>query len=123
MATFKPAGAPTVIPRIFTKDVAGLVDFMKTVFGARGELGFGGPTEMRIGDSLLLVSDGGTQRQPMPACLYVYVESADETYRRALAAGAESIEDPADMPYGDRRAMVRDAWGNLWKIATRQEGG
>jgi uncharacterized glyoxalase superfamily protein PhnB len=22
------------------------------------------------------------------------------------------------MPYGDRRAMVEDKWGNVWQIAT-----
>jgi len=27
------------------------------------------------------------------------------------------IEHPADMPYGDRRATVRDPWGNTWQIA------
>ena len=120
MGTFKPAGMPSVIPRIFTRDVAGLVDFLRTVFAARGELQSDAPTEMRIGDSLVLVSDGGVARAPMPACLYVYVENTDETYRRALAAGAESIEVPADMPYGDRRAMVRDRWSNLWQIATHR---
>jgi uncharacterized glyoxalase superfamily protein PhnB len=57
----------------------------------------------------------------MPAFLYVYVEDADRTYWRALAAGATSIEEPIDMPYGGRRAMVRGAWGNLWQIATRHE--
>jgi glyoxalase/bleomycin resistance protein/dioxygenase superfamily protein len=42
----------------------------------------------------------------------VYVEDADETYRVAVAAGAESLEKPMDMPYGDRRATVLDPWGN-----------
>ena len=27
---------------------------------------------------------------------------------------------PADMPYGDRRATVRDPWGNVWQIATHR---
>jgi PhnB protein len=76
---------------------------------------------MQIGESIVMVSDGGGQREAMPAFLYVYVEDADRTYRRAVTAGATSIEEPIDMPYGDRRAMVRDAWGNLWQIATRQE--
>jgi uncharacterized glyoxalase superfamily protein PhnB len=53
----------------------------------------------------------------MPAFLYVYVSNADEVYRRAIAAGAESIEAPADMPYGDRRATIRDSWANVWQIA------
>ncbi|WP_370169405.1 hypothetical protein [Bradyrhizobium elkanii] len=57
-------------------------------------------------------------REAMPAFLYVYVQNTDETYRRAIAAGAESIELPADTPYGDRRATVRDSWANVWQIAT-----
>ena len=118
MNTFKPDGRRTVIPRVITDDVAGLVGFLKIVFGAIGELQSGAPTEMRIGDSVVMISDGGGAREAMPAFLYVYVENADETYQRAIATGAQSIERPADMPYGDRRAMVRDSWGNVWQIAT-----
>lgn len=36
----------------------------------------------------------------------------------ALNAGARSLEEPSDMPYGDRRCMVEDKWGNTWQIAT-----
>jgi uncharacterized glyoxalase superfamily protein PhnB len=57
----------------------------------------------------------------MPAFLYLYVEDADATYRRAVQAGAQSLEEPSDMPYGDRRGMVQDRWGNVWQIATRKE--
>ncbi|MGH6798832.1 MAG: VOC family protein [Roseiarcus sp.] len=73
---------------------------------------------MRIGDSIVMVSDGGGMREASLTFLYVYVENTDETYRRAIDAGARSIEEPADMPYGDRRAMVQDQWGNTWQIAT-----
>jgi uncharacterized glyoxalase superfamily protein PhnB len=118
MNKFKPDGWRTVTPRVFTDDVAGLVRFLKTVFGAGGELQSGALTEMTIGDSVVMISDGGGAREAMPAFLYVYVENADETYERAIAAGAESIERPADMPYGDRRATVRDLWSNIWQIAT-----
>ena len=38
--------------------------------------------------------------------------------RRAVAAMAEVLEEPSDVPYGDRRAMVRDPSGNTWQIAT-----
>jgi uncharacterized glyoxalase superfamily protein PhnB len=118
MSTFKPDGWPTVTPRIFSDDVAGLMGFMKAVFGAGGEFQSAAPTEMTIGDSIVMISDGGGVRGPMPAFLYVYVENADETYARAMAAGAQSIERPADMPYGDRRATIRDSWSNIWQIAT-----
>jgi uncharacterized glyoxalase superfamily protein PhnB len=72
---------------------------------------------MTIGDSMVMVSDAGI-RNPMQAFLYVYVKDTDETYRRALEAGANSLEEPSEMPYGDRRGMVKDPWGNTWQIAT-----
>lgn len=118
MTSFKPDGWPCVIPRLVTSDVAGLSEFLRNVFGAEGEVRPGAPTEMRIGDSMLLISDGGGAREAMPGFFYVYVPDADETYQRAIAAGAEAVETPADTPYGDRRAVVRDGWANVWQIAT-----
>ena len=44
--------------------------------------------------------------------------TTDAAFHRAVAEGAEALEEPRDMPYGDRRAMVRDRWGNVWQIAT-----
>jgi PhnB protein len=101
-------------------DAAAAVDFLRAVFDARGEVPAGRPAEIRIGDSVVLVSASG-EREPFPAFLYVYVGDADETYRRALAAGALSVEEPLDTPYGDRRAMVRDPFGNVFQIAHRPE--
>ena len=120
MARFQPDGWPTVTARIVTPDAQGLVAFIKTVFDARGEFHPGRPAELRIGDSMLMVSDGGGLRETFCAFLYVYVEDADATYERAMAANAVSLEVPANTPYGDRRAMVRDQWGNTWQIATRE---
>ena len=57
------------------------------------------------------------ERDPFQAFLYVYVDDADDVYRRALEAGASSIEEPLKTPYGDRRAMVRDPFGNVFQIA------
>jgi len=115
---YKPDGWPAVTPRLFTTEVAGLVHFLKVVFDAKGDLNTGRPSELRIDDAMVMVSDGGGVREPMPSFLYVYVPDADLTYRRAIAAGAEALEAPTDMPYGDRRATVRDQWGNIWQIAT-----
>ncbi len=66
-----------------------------------------------------LARHGGARRarDRFPAFLYVYVDDADAAYRRALAAGAVALEEPFDTPYGDRRAMVRDPFGNVWQIA------
>ena len=118
MAKFQPAGWHSVTPRIIVLDPEGLITFIKRVFDARGEYHVGRPAEIRIGDSVVMVSDGGGLRELAPAFLYVYVQDTDSTYARALAVNAASIEEPADMPYGDRRATVRDLWGNTWQIAT-----
>jgi PhnB protein len=120
MKTPRPDGWPLVIPRIVTHDIAGLVQFVKKVFGAKGSYREERPAEMLIGDSIVLIS-GPAGRKAMAAFLYVYVDDADKTYRRAIKAGARSVEEPQDMPYGDRRAMVEDAWGNLWQIATYRD--
>ena len=120
MNHFRPEGWPTVTPRIIVANPEGLVGFLKEVFGGQGEFHANRPAEIRIGDSLIMISSGDGLREFIPAFLYVYVENADETYHRALQAGAQSLEAPMDLPYGDRRAMVKDAWNNLWQIATRR---
>ena len=113
----RPPGWPTVVPRIFCDDPGGLIAFLRDVFGATGDgEGSQAPAEMWIGDAVLLIS-GTEARSPMAACLYVYVDSADATYERATQLGALPIEAPRDLPYGDRRAMFEDCWGNTWQVA------
>ena len=120
MANRAPAGWHTVTPRIIVQEPGKLVAFLKRVFDAQGELSPGRPAEIRIGDSIVMVSDGGGLRDVAPAFLYVYVEDTDATYQRAIAAQALALEAPMDTPYGDRRAMVKDPWGNMWQIATHR---
>jgi uncharacterized glyoxalase superfamily protein PhnB len=112
-----PHGWHTVTPRIVARDAEGLVAFVKAVFDAAGEHREAAPAEIRIGDSIVMISEAG-ERPPMTAFLYVYVADVDAVYARALAAGASSREAPARMPYGDRRCMVEDRWGNTWQIAS-----
>jgi len=115
--SFAPPGWRSVTPRIVAQDAPGLVRFLEQVFGATGECRTDGPSVITLGDSMIMVSEAGP-RPTTPAFLYVYVLDADDTYRRALDAGARPIEPPTDLFYGDRRAMVEDRWGNIWQIAT-----
>jgi uncharacterized protein (TIGR02246 family) len=118
---FTPEGWRAITPRIVVHDAKQLVEFLKQVFGTTGEYRRDLPSEIRIDDSVVMISEAGV-RSPMTAFLYVYVENTDATYRRALEAGARSLEEPSDMPYGDRRCMVEDRWGNTWQIATHLGG-
>ena len=64
-----------------------------------------------------IVVTAASERVLFPAFLYIYVDDPDRAYQRALAAGATTLEAPRDTPYGDRRAMVRDPFGNVFQIA------
>ena len=115
-----PEGWHAVTPRIVVHDAQKLVAFLRQVFGAIGDYRQDRPSTLRIGDSLIMISDAGI-RSPMTAFLYVYVRDIDATYQRALQAGASSLEEPLETPYGDRRCMLQDKWGNTWQIATYLE--
>jgi uncharacterized glyoxalase superfamily protein PhnB len=109
-------GFHSVTPRIVVEDVDGQVAFLRAAFGASGEIPVGRPAELRIGDSIVMISSG-VERELFPGFLYVYVDDTDQTYERSLRAGATTVEPPFDTAYGDRRAMVRDPFGNLFQIA------
>lgn len=100
------------------------LDFARQVFGAvethRTDTGPGRfHAEIRIGDSMLMVGVGSGRS--LPAALHVYVENADETYRRALEAGATSLTEVVEA-HGDRFGCVQDPAGNHWYIATHLSG-
>ncbi len=74
---------------------------------------------MTIGDSVVEMGESNGPYLPMPTQFYLYVPDVDASYRRALEAGAASISEPADQPYGDRTAGVNDVFGNQWYFATQ----
>ena len=59
------SGYRSVTPRIVVDDVAGLVTWLRQVFGATGEVEPGRPTDVVIGDSVVMVSDGGGVRDAL----------------------------------------------------------
>lgn len=118
-------GFHTVTPYLLAREADDLVAFVKQAFGAtetfRTPGGAGGlHIEVRIGDSMVMIGGAARGGELMPAMLYLYVEDVDAVYRRALGAGATTLEEPADQPDGDRRAGVKDRFGNQWYIATHQ---
>ena len=122
-----PEGYHTVTPYLVVDDVDRLLDFLKAAFDATekervpGQDGATGHAEVLIGDSHVMMGRAQDEIPKLPCMLYVYVPDTDATYARALAAGATSQQEPADMFYGDRNASVKDPTGNLWTIATHQE--
>ncbi len=124
---FVPEGFSTVTPYLFAADAQRLMDFLQQAFGAeqqhcsrRGD-GAVANAALRVGDSMLMVSDAVPAWPAMPSAFYLYVEDADAATARALDAGAELVMPVADMDYGDRQGGVRDPVGNLWWISQRLE--
>jgi PhnB protein len=113
--SFTPPGWRTITPRLFAADPKALCAFLKKVFKAAGRYSANRPTVLTIGDSMLMIS-GTEVRKPASGVFYIYVRDVDATYRRAIAAGGKSLEEPFDTPYGDRRGIVKDRWGNTWQI-------
>jgi len=122
-------GFSTVTPYLIVPGAAELIDFVKEAFGAeelfRGIGSAGGiHAEVRIGDSMVMIGGGGAWRgTPRPTGLHIYVKDADAVYERAMKAGGISLHKPADQPYGDREASVKDQSGNHWYIATHKATG
>lgn len=122
-----PEGYHTITPYLIVEDAAKLLDFMKAAFDAKElfrHLGPGGSVahaEAKIGDSMIMVGQARDQWKAKTAMLYLYVPDVDATFRRALAAGATSVQEPADQFYGDRNGGVEDPTGNQWWISTHKE--
>jgi len=98
------------------KQAFGATELMRTTGSAGGI-----HAEVRIGDSVVMIGGGGAwSGEAMPVAIYLYMDDVDAVYKRALQAGATSITEPEDQPYGDRMAGVKDAFGDVWYIATHK---
>lgn len=122
-----PDGYHSVTPVLTVEGVERLLDFLKEAFGAEETTrlpaadGSVAHAEARIGGSMVMMGEANERWSPMPGTIHLYVEDCDAAYRRALGAGATSLQEPTDQFYGDRMAGVRDPVGNLWWMATHVE--
>jgi PhnB protein len=122
--SYMPKGLHNVNPYLHPQRAEPLIAFLKRAFAAQEGLKYVSPdgvvnhAEIHVGDSVIEMGEAHGKYQTMPAMFYLYVPDVDDAYRRAVAAGATSFQEPADQFYGDRSAAVRDSFGNTWYIAT-----
>lgn len=123
--TFKnPEYYRTVMPYLILEDVSAFLSFTKSVFGAEEKMKTANDegirhAEITIGDSTIMLGQSTGQWEPQPAGLYINVESADESYKKALDAGATSVMELSDQDYG-RTCGVLDPCGNTWWITSEE---
>ncbi|MBP1716698.1 MAG: Glyoxalase/bleomycin resistance protein/dioxygenase [Deltaproteobacteria bacterium] len=128
-----PEGFHSVTPVFVVKDARKAIEFYKRAFGAEELFVMPGPNgkgvmhaEVKIGNSILMMGEENPQEPcksaetmgGSPVSFYMYVENADEAFRKALAAGAEIRMSVEDMFWGDRAGTVLDPFGYSWTLAT-----
>jgi len=126
-STYKPQGYTSVSPYLIVDGASRTVDFLVRVFEAVELRRFADSNgklmhaEVRIDDTVVMLADGGPGWPPIPSHVHVYVLDVDATYRRALEAGATSVQEPVKKDDADKRGGIKDSGGTTWWIATRVE--
>jgi len=130
-----PEGCHTATPYLTVRGAADAIEFYQKAFGATEVMRLGQPdgrighAEIRIGDSLIMLSDefpdyGNLAPQSIggsPVTIHLYVEDVDALVRQAVAAGAQVLRPVQDQFYGDRAGRLRDPFGHSWFVATHIE--
>jgi len=120
----RPPGFATVTSGFRAAGAQRLLTFLQRAFGAvevsrsaspSGEIGH---AELRIGETMMELSEAHGQWKPTKGAFHLFVEDCDAVYEKAVRAGATSIMPPENKPYGERQATVADPSGNQWFIAT-----
>jgi PhnB protein len=124
-----PQGLHSINSYLHPHGAPQLIDFLTRAFGAEEAFRAQAPdgtvvhAKIRIGESVVEMGEAHGPYQPMPTVYHLYVDDTDAVYRRALAAGAVALSEPADRPWGYRNAGVRDPAGNQWWINAPRESG
>jgi PhnB protein len=133
-----PERLHTVTPRlVFRNEATAAMRFYGEAFGAEiAEEPFLDPdgkvvhAEIRIGDSVVFVTDEGSDGNGVApasvggrvtAVMALNIPDVDRLWERAVAAGCEVIYPLADQLYGDRGGRLRDPYGHQWMLSTHIE--
>ena len=122
--SYVPKGMHSVNVYLHPLRAEPVIGFLKRAFGGLEVAKYASPdgvvhhAQVRIGDSVVEMGEAHGPYQPMPSMFYVYVPDCDTVYQQALAAGAKSLHEMTDQPYGDRNGAVTDPFGNIWYVAT-----
>ena len=126
-SAYKPHGYTSVSPYLIVDGASGTIEFLVRAFDAVELRRFPDATgklmhaEVRIDDTVVMLADGGPGWPSIASHVHVYVSDVDATYRRALDAGATSVQEPVKKDDEDKRGGVKDSGGTTWWIATKVE--
>lgn len=121
----RSAPTATVVPVLVYEDVESAIAFLTRAFGfavhlhARAQDGRIHHTQLRVDEGSIIVGrQGGPFRAPPPdqvsAYVHVSVLDVDAHFTKAKAEGAHIVQQPHDMPFGERQYTARDPGGHWW---------
>jgi PhnB protein len=129
-----PEGYHSVTPYLTVNNAARAIDFYQRAFGAKKIMQMDGPdgkishAELKIGDSMLMLSDEMPRGNKSPQSLggstvgiFLYVDNVDTVFNQAKSAGAKVDAPLEDMFWGDRFGKLTDPFGHSWALATHIE--
>jgi len=129
-----PDGYHSVTPYLVLRDTKRALEFYKKAFGAETRMTMPSPdgrimhAEIKIGDSMVFLSDENPQMAPdvkapqtagfVTGSTFLYVQDVDAVVRKAVDAGAKVIMPATDMFWGYRYGKVVGPFGHHCGIAT-----
>ncbi len=126
MENFKPEGYNSVSPYLIVDEGQRMIDYLIEVFGAvplrrfNREDGSIMHAEVKLDDSVIMISQSTKEYPQNNTILHVYVEDVDQTFDRAIEYGCREMEKPVNGEGDpDKRGMFQDFAGNLWSVSTQ----
>jgi PhnB protein len=126
-SSYRPDLLQDVNAGVSLKDASRFLAFVEKAFGAmvlqkhEFQPGMIGHAKIRIGDTVVELSEAHGQWGPRATALHYYTGNCDTVFSQALAAGAKILWPVEDKLYGDRAGGLLDDWGNHWYISTHKE--
>ncbi len=135
--SYKPTDYAQLTPCLVVRNGAKAIDFYQKAFGftildevVKDEKGDVQYATLKLGEATVMVFPEGafdspskapiTLGAPPPLSLYIYIPNVDDFYKKAVAAGAQTIVPPNDAFWGDRFCKVTDPDGHEWAFATHK---
>lgn len=131
---YKPDNIPGLMPYIIVDDMDEAISFYEKVFGFKlsdkpiEENGETVHAELTYLDIQIMLGKQGawgsgkmTPKATSVECpigLFIYVEDVETFFAHAKEHGAEVLDAPEDMFWGDRMCRLRDPFGYDWSFAT-----
>ncbi len=123
--SYKPDGYTSVAPYLTVNGAQDTIDFLVRVFGAEtlrmipGSKGTVAHGEVRIDDTVVMLTDAVEGWPATPCHVHIYVADVDAIFERAVAAGATIVKRPIQAGDADKRGGFTDAGGTTWWVSTQ----